>query len=75
MESLDKSTRDKITNGIHRIPQGDIKPLVGYNDGRKRLRIGKYRVIFIEDERTDDDGNVEKTVAVLDIGSRGDIYK
>lgn len=23
-------------------PKGDIKPLQGYSDGRKRLRVGKY---------------------------------
>lgn len=26
--------------------QGDIKIMQGYSDGRKRLRIGKYRVIY-----------------------------
>lgn len=75
LKSQDKDTRDRILEGIQGIPQGDIKPLVGYSDGRMRLRVGKYRVIFIEDEGTDDDGYVEKIAIVLDIGSRGDIYK
>lgn len=42
----------------------------GYKDGRHRLRIGKYRVIY----RYTKDGGVEILV-VMEIGSRGDIYK
>ncbi|MGN0585801.1 MAG: type II toxin-antitoxin system RelE/ParE family toxin [Oscillospiraceae bacterium] len=50
-------------------PKGDIKTLQGYNDGRKRLRVGKYRIIY----QYRDDGNIY--IWVLEIGSRGDIYK
>ena len=64
--SLDRTTKVRITNGINGIPNGDIKPLKGYSDGTMRLRIGKYRVVYTKD------GN---TIIVLDIGSRGDIYK
>lgn len=42
----------------------------GYKDGRHRLRIGKYRVI----DRYTKDGEV-KILIVMEIGSRGDIYK
>ena len=42
----------------------------GYNDGTMRLRVGKYRVIF----RYDKDGALE-ILYIIDIGSRGDIYK
>lgn len=67
LQALDTATSNRILAGIMGIPQGDIKPLVGYSDGRKRLRIGKYRIIFIYTDNQD--------LYVLDIGSRGDIYK
>jgi len=70
LEALDKSTRAHIAAGIDWIPKGDIKPLQGYSDGRMRLRIGKYRIVFrymVE--------NTEKVLYIMDIGSRGDIYK
>ncbi len=41
----------------------------GYNDGRLRLRVGKYRVIY----RYDVDNEL-KILYIIDIGSRGDIY-
>lgn len=50
-------------------PKGDIKIMQGYSDGRKRLRVGKYRVIY----QYLNDGNIY--VWVIEIGSRGDIYK
>ena len=28
-------------------PEGDIKILQGYDDGRMRLRVGKYRIIYL----------------------------
>ena len=51
-------------------PLGDIKPMQGYDDGRKRLRVGGWRVIFKY-------GNEEEIeiLFVIDIGNRGDIYK
>jgi len=42
---MDAATKQRIRQGIYGIPNGDIKPLQGYADGRQRLRIGKYRVI------------------------------
>ena len=51
-------------------PEGDIKILQGYSDGRQRLRVGKYRVIF----RFISDDQIE-IVYIIDIGARGDIYK
>ena len=65
LEALDTPTQGRIVAGIYGIPQGNIKPLQGYSDGRMRLRVGKYRVIFTYDT----------TLHILDIGSRGDIYK
>jgi len=70
LEAVDKPTRARIAAGIRGIPKGDIKPMQGYTDGRKRLRVGKYRIIFIIAERDN-----EEILFVIDIGSRGDIYK
>lgn len=68
LQSLDETTRKRIEKGIEGIPKGDIKPLVGYPGEYLRLRIGGYRVIFVyEDEKT--------VVHVINVGSRGDIYK
>ncbi len=42
----------------------------GYSDGRLRLRIGKYRVIYkygLEMQL--------EILYIIDVGSRGDIYK
>lgn len=69
LDRMDKATVARIINticGLAEVPPlGDIKPLKGYN-GRYRLRVGTYRVLFtiVDDE-----------VHVSDIGSRGDIYK
>ena len=50
-------------------PKGDIKTLEGFSDGRKRLRVGQYRVVY----KYLDDGTIY--VYVSNIGVRGDIYK
>ena len=74
INAMDRATKQRIRAGIlgltKKPPQGDIKPMQGYHDGRQRLRVGKYRVIY----RYDIDGTVE-VLQVMDIGSRGDIYK
>ena len=70
LETLDKTTRARIIAGILGIPKGDIKPLQGYPDGRMRLRIGKYRIVFSYMVEND-----EEVLYVMDAGSRGDIYK
>ena len=72
--SLDRPTKQRIKAGLEGLtdhpPKGDIKAMQAYSDGRLRLRIGKYRVIY----RVDTQGG-ESTLNVLDINSRGDIYK
>lgn len=50
-------------------PKGDIKTLEGFSDGRKRLRVGQYRIVY----KYLDDGTIY--VYVINIGVRGDIYK
>ena len=66
LADLDKQTKQRIRNGIYKIPSGDIKLMKGFSDGRKRLRIGKYRIVFLLS------GN---DLHIMEIGSRGDIYK
>ena len=71
---LDKPEKQRIREaieGLAETPQrGDIKPMEGKPEGRYRLRVGSYRVIF----RYDNDGAMV-VICVLDIGPRGDIYK
>ena len=66
INSLDKPTKQRIKTGIEKIPDGDIKPMQGYTDGRKRLRIGKFRIVFL---------HIKDDLHIIEIGSRGDIYK
>ncbi|MBQ9610404.1 MAG: type II toxin-antitoxin system RelE/ParE family toxin [Lachnospiraceae bacterium] len=74
INSLDKPTKQRIKTAIegltHNPPKGDIKLLQGYSDGRKRLRVGKYRIIY----NYIDDNNII-VLYIMNIDSRGDIYK
>ena len=74
LERQPKSIVNRINDGISQLklspPKGDISLLKGYTDGRKRLRIGSFRVIY----RNTLENNVE-ILLILDIGNRGDIYK
>jgi mRNA interferase RelE/StbE len=45
INSLDKYTKQRIKNGIEKLPFGDIKKLKGYKN-TYRLRIGNYRIIY-----------------------------
>lgn len=74
INGMDKATKERIRIGIlgltQKPPQGDIKPMQGFHDGRQRLRIGKYRIIYkftLE--------NWLEILHIIDIGSRCDIYK
>lgn len=76
-----KKELDKMQPGMKRLvrtallgltktpPEGDIKTLQGFDDGRKRLRVGRYRIIYkyIDCESV--------CIFIIDIGTRGDIYK
>lgn len=86
INGLDRPTKARMRNAIERLPEGDVKPLEGREDGIMRLRVGKYRVIYewidikvtqnkedtLLDENTDE---TERVLHILDVGSRGDIYK
>ena len=61
----------QAVDGLTKIPpDGDIKIMQGFSDDRQRLRVGKYRIIF----RFTVEESIE-IVYIIDIGSRGDIYK
>ena len=74
INAMDKPTKDRIRNGIIGLtlkpPVGDIKAMQGSQDDRYRLRIGKYRIIYKYTLE-----NKLEILHIIDIGSRGDIYK
>lgn len=71
---LDKKSVQRIREAINGLtqtpPVGDIKTMQGYTDGRKRLRIGSWRIIYKYTAE-----NEVEILLVIDIGNRGDIYK
>lgn len=74
LKALQLAQRNLILDAIQKLTlkpaEGDIKPLAGYKDGRYRLRVGKYRVIY----KYLTNHSIE-ILCIMDIGSRGDIYK
>lgn len=62
--------RESITKLTLNPPEGDIAPMQGYSDNRKRLRLGSWRIIF----KYTTEGQIE-ILWIIDIGDRGDIYK
>lgn len=70
INTADHNTKQRIKEGITGLlkspPKGDIKAMQGQPSGTFRLRIGKYRILY---EFASD------TLRILNIGSRGDIYK
>ena len=74
LAKADKQTVQRIRQAVDGLtktpPDGDIKTMQGFSDDRQRLRVGKYRIIF----RFTVEESIE-IVYIIDIGSRGDIYK
>lgn len=74
LKGLQKPQRDLILEAIekltHKPAEGDIKKMSGYRDERYRLRVGKYRVIYKYLTN-----NEIEVLCVMNVGSRGDIYK
>jgi mRNA interferase RelE/StbE len=62
---LDVPTRQRIRQGIEKLPEGDVKRLKGYTD-LYRLRIGDWRILFIM---------IAGNISVEDVLPRGDAYK
>lgn len=61
----DEKSRNRIISAINKLPMGDVKSLIGYNN-KYRLRVGDYRIIF------DKDGTV---IYIEKIANRGQAYK
>ena len=74
LSKLDKNSVTRIRNAIdgllHIPPEGDVKLLKGYDDTRKRLRVGSWLIIFKYVAE-----NKLEILYIIDIGNRGDIYK
>ena len=68
LSKLEKDIQLKIVSAIEGLPdQGDIQKMRGqYHPNTFRLRIGRFRVLYMRDE---------DTIKILDIDTRGDIYK
>lgn len=64
LNKVDFSSKQRIINAIHNIPNGDIKKLQGCMS--YRLRVGSYRIIF------DKSGNI---IYIEKIDNRGQVYK
>jgi mRNA interferase RelE/StbE len=74
LKKLDAKSVSRILLAIEGLkddpPKGDIKQMRGYQDDRKRLRVGDWRIIYRYD--------LEQQLVIIfiiDIGNRGDIYK
>ena len=74
IQAMDRPTKQRIKQAIEGLlqtpPVGDIKVMQGYSEQTYRLRVGKYRIIY--KIMVDNNGEL---VYIIDIGSRGDIYK
>ena len=74
LAKLDKKSVLRIRKAIDGLtltpPQGDIKPMQGYDDGTKQLRVGSWRIIY----RYGVEAAIE-ILFIIDIENRGDIYK
>lgn len=65
IKALDIRVKDRVKEGIEKIPFGDIKKLQGYSN-LYRLRIGDYRVIY----------QIENDTIIIDaVLPRGEVYK
>lgn len=73
LEKLNRETQISILTAIQGLcqfpPKGDLKKMAGV-EGKYRLRVGMYRVIFSYGK----DGNII-IILIEEIGPRGDIYK
>lgn len=74
INALDRPTKQRIKVAIEGLteqpPKGDIKAMQGFTDGRKRLRVGKYRIIY----NYLSNGEIV-VLYIMNVDSRGDIYK
>lgn len=68
LSKLEKQVRTNIIQAIEGLPdKGDIRKMRGRSiQNIYRLRVGKYRILY---------NQKEDTVKILDIDTRGDIYR
>ena len=72
-KKLDKTTAGRIIEAIETLcdnphETSNTKKMKGYSDNVYRLRVGSYRIIY-------EIVNNELIIIVVNVGSRGDIYK
>ena len=65
IDAQDKPTRERLTNALNSLPNGDVVPIVGLAN-TFRLRVGNFRAIFVKEH---------DIIKVTTINSRGQIYK
>lgn len=72
LKKLDKNIAIKITNKLDDLISGkenlDVKVMVGTNPTEYRLRVGDYRVVFLEHKN-------EIIIFVVGVGHRKEVYK
>jgi len=68
LQKLERNAVRKIVDAIEKLPlEGDVKRLKGKKIKNVfRLRIGRHRIIYAREK---------KTVKIIKIDTRGDIYK
>jgi mRNA-degrading endonuclease RelE of RelBE toxin-antitoxin system len=68
LSKLEKDIKAKIVEAIETLPHtGDIKKMRGRTlKDLYRLRVGKYRILFLW---------TKNVIKILDVDTRGDIYK
>lgn len=64
LKKLHKPKRQQIISAIEKLPTGDIKKMQGF-ENIFRLRVNDYRIIYSAEY---------DIIAIIKIGSRGDIY-
>ena len=65
LDRQNEETRERLEHALNDLPKGDVIPIVNMPN-TFRLRVGKYRAIFVYDD------DIIK-VTVLDV--RGQVYK
>jgi len=65
--TYDRKLQEKIFAAVQNLPNGDVKRLQSDDvPPVYRLRVSKYRVLFLMDETT---------MSILKVDSSGDVYK
>ena len=67
LSRLGRTDRERILAALGRLPEGDVRRLVG-TVGLYRLRVGDWRAIFRRDDQ-------ERTITVAQVLPRGSAYK